>query len=151
MRPPKPFEDAAPSTQAWWGCHGLVYFLGVGEPLLAIKIGMLAVTKGNELPSALRKRLESIQSSNHELVYVIGLVHFAEGKHPTRDAEELERALHIEFKHLARFKPNTRGAEWFNPGTDLVARISSLAQPHTAFNVPRTVGSLIASLQNVAP
>ena len=142
MRLTKSFEEASPSTQAWWSCSGLVYFLGVGRPTIAVKIGMLAISKGNSLQTALARRLSSIQSSNHELVYVLGLVHFTEGKHPTKDAEDLERSLHLEFAHLARFEVNTRGAEWFNADSELLAKVQEQSRPHTEFGVPHTIGTL---------
>lgn len=143
MLPTKSFDEASPSTQAWWSCPGLVYFLGVGQPTTAVKIGMLAITGSQTLPTALARRLSSIQSSNHELVYVLGLVHLTEGRHPTKDAEDLERSLHLEFEHLARFKLNTRGAEWFNASPELLHKVQSQSQPHTAFaGVPYAVGSL---------
>jgi len=145
VRPTKAFEEASTSTKAWWSCPGLVYFLGVGKPtVVAIKIGMLAITGGAEPKVALARRLASLQSSNHELVYVLGFKHFKDGKHPTKDAEDLERKLHLEFEYLARFKMNTRGAEWFNAAPELLTEIQSLSQPLGELGISRTtMGTLI--------
>lgn len=143
MQPTRDPALASPSTLAWWSCPGLVYFLSVGEPIVAIKIGMLAVTPKTNLKSALVRRLSSIQSSNHELVSVFGLIHLTEGPYPTKDAEDLERKLHLEFQYLGRFKVGTRGAEWFNSAPELLERIRSLAVPPDRLGLPRTVGALI--------
>lgn len=120
MRPTKPFHEAAESTREWWSCPGLLYFLGVGEPTVAVKIGMLAITSKTDPRSAMARRLANIQSSNHELVYVLGVVIRNDGPHPTKDTEDHERELHQEFQHLARFSANSRGAEWFNAAPELL-------------------------------
>ena len=144
MHPTKSPELASESTLAWWRCPGLVYFLSVGNPITAVKIGMLAVTPKTDLRSALVRRLSSIQSSNHELVEVFGLVHLCEGEYPTKAAEDLERELHRDFQDLGRFKVGTRGAEWFNPSPALFARIKELAAKSAEeLGLPRTVGTLI--------
>jgi hypothetical protein len=104
---------------------------------------MLAVTPKIDLRSAMARRLASIQSSNHELVYVLGVIVRTEGLHPTKDTEDHERQLHLEFKHLARFTANTRGAEWFNAAPELLERIRGISQPPSAVGVPETVGSLL--------
>ena len=143
MRPTKAFEQAAPSTQRWWSSPGLLYFLAVGEPEIAIKIGMLALARGQSPAEGMRRRLSQIQSSNHELVYVLGVIHFRDGKHPTKDAEDLERELHEKYRHLARFAAETRGAEWFNSSSELLANINELTRPHQAIAVPRYVGVLV--------
>jgi hypothetical protein len=142
VQPTKPFELASPSTQAWWSCPGLLYFLGVGNPPTAIKIGMLALTNGQSPEAGMNRRLSSIQSSNHELVYVLGVVHFKEGRHPTKDAEDKERELHLQFEKLARFKLGSRGAEWFNVSAELQAAISALAEPPESLGIARTIGQL---------
>jgi len=143
MRPTRDPKHASPSTLAWWQCPGLVYFLTVGEPIVAVKIGMLAITPKTNIKSALVRRLSSIQSSNHELVTVLGLVHFTSGQYPTKDAEDLERKLHIEFQHLGRFKVGTRGAEWFTCSSELLDRIRALSVAPESLGLPRAVGELI--------
>jgi hypothetical protein len=130
---------AAPSTRRWWACPGVVYFLGVGDPIIAVKIGMLAVTGHLTLESAVRRRLAHIQTSNHEPVQVLGLIDFSTGDFPTRDAETRGRELHLEFSHLARFKAGTKGAEWFDCSPDLLNRISEISAAPEALGVPRCI------------
>lgn len=144
MRSTKAPELASPSTLAWWRCPGLVYFLTVGNPIIAVKIGMLAVTSKTTLRSALVRRLSSIQSSNHELVEVLGVVHFTDGDYPSKDAEDLERQLHNEFQDLAIFKTGTRGAEWFTSAPGLILRIKALTATPESLGLPRAVGTLIS-------
>lgn len=139
MREPKAPELASPSTQKWWSCPGVVYFFGVGNPMVAVKIGMLAITSKLTLESAVRRRLAQIQTSNHEPVQVIGLTSFDAGAFPTREAEIFERQLHIEFEHLARFKPGTKGSEWFHSTPELLLRISAISVPPERLNVPRYI------------
>ena len=140
MRPTKDPDLASESTREWWSCPGVVYFLAVGSPIAAVKIGMFAVTKKTNLKSALVRRLSSIQSSNHELVEVLRLVHFADGKYPSKDAEDFERELHKEFDRLARFKPGTRGAEWFTASPDLLTRVCELGTQPELMGLPKSVG-----------
>lgn len=143
MRPTKPFHEASESTRAWWSCPGLLYFLGVGQPTVAVKIGMLAITPKSDVRSSMARRLASIQSSNHELVYVLGVVIRKAGLHPTKDTEDHERELHREFRHLARFTSNSRGAEWFNAAPELLERIRAISQLPSQAGVPETVGSRV--------
>jgi len=146
MRPTKPAESASESTLEWWSCPGVVYFLTVGDPILAVKIGMFAVTAKTNLKSAMVRRLSSIQSSNHELVQVHRVRTFTEGDYPTKEAEDFERQLHNEFSHLARFKPGTRGAEWFDASSELLTRIAEIASPPESFDLPKMIGE-----RNVEP
>jgi hypothetical protein len=139
MRAPKEPELAFPSTQTWWACHGVAYFLGVGDPVVAVKIGVLAITSQFTLKSAVRRRLAQIQTSNHEPVQILGLKLFESGRFPTRDPEVLERQLHIEFSHLARFKPGTKGSEWFHSSPQLFQRIAELLVPPEQLDVPRYI------------
>lgn len=89
------------------------------------------------------RRLASIQSSNHELVYVLGVVVREDGKHPTKDTEDEERRLHLEFRHIARFNANTRGAGWFNAAPELLERIQVISVPPLQAGVPEVIGSLV--------
>jgi hypothetical protein len=138
MKPPKAATLASESTRKWWSCPGFIYFLAAGKPPKAIKIGMAAITGKHTLQSALVRRVAQIQSSNHELIEVLGAIHFTEGEFPTRDADARERELHIEFKHLQRFKSYLRGAEWFTPAPELHARIEEIAARPEALGLPKT-------------
>lgn len=144
MRAPKDPSLASLHTQEWWACPGVVYFLGVGSPVVAVKIGMLAITAKFTLQSAVCRRLSQIQTFNHEPVHVLGLKPFLSGAFPTREAEALERELHIEFAHLARFKPGTKGSEWFNSSSQLLQRISEVAVPPEQLGVSRCI-AVVAS------
>jgi len=104
---------------------------------------MLAITADLDKTAAMHRRLASIQSSNHELVYVLGAIHFTDGPHPTKDAEDLERQLHKKFDYLARFTAGTRGAEWFNASNDLIAEIKARARHPDVLGLPRTVARLV--------
>lgn len=139
MRPPKLPESASPFTRKWWASPGIVYFLGVGEPTVAVKIGMLAITERLTLGSAMCRRLSQIQTSNHEPVQVLGIIQFLTEEFPTRSAEARERELHIEFAHLARFKPGTKGAEWFNSSPGLLAKIAAISKTPEALGIPRSI------------
>lgn len=142
MRPPKSADLASDSTRQWWACPGVVYFLGVGDPVIAVKIGMLAVTRQLSLESALRRRLSQIQTSNHEPVHVLGVIHFSDGEYPTRDAEIRERELHLEFEHLARFKSGTKGAEWFHSSEELLAKIQEVSAAPETLGLPRCIATV---------
>jgi hypothetical protein len=97
MKPPKATTDS-PSQAAWWGWPGILYFFAAGDPPVAIKIGVAALTNECSLQACVRRRFEQIQSSNHETIELLGLICFCEGQYPTRSAEVLERELHIQFE-----------------------------------------------------
>ena len=137
MRPPKDASFAAPSTVKWWSCPGVVYFLGVGSPTIAVKIGMLAITEKLNIQTAVARRIGQMQTSNHEPIQVLGLISFSNCDHPTRQAEIVERELHIKYAHLARFKSGTKGSEWFNSSPELLAEISDISLQPESVGVPR--------------
>lgn len=91
VKPPKQANLAVPSTQKWWACPDVVYFLGAGSPIVIIKIGRFSIPATMTLKSALLRRLRQIQGSNHEAIQVFGLVQITTGEFPTRQTEELER------------------------------------------------------------
>lgn len=138
MKPPKPAELAAESTRRWWSHPGVVYFVAAGKPPKAVKIGMAARTGSHSLKDALVRRMAQIQSSNHELIELLGIMQFETGDFPTRDAEVLERELHHEFRHLQRFQKYLRGSEWFNSSPELLARIEAIAVKPEILGLPRT-------------
>ena len=142
MRPPKDPSLAAPSTIKWWSCPGVVYFLGVGSPTVAVKIGMLAITEKLNLQTAVARRVGQMQTSNHEPIEVLGIIAFGNCDHPTRQAEIVERELHLKYAHSARFKSGTKGAEWFNSTPELLAEISKISVSPESVGIPRCYAAL---------
>lgn len=136
MNPPKDPALAAQSTRDWWSRPGIVYFVAAGEPAVAIKIGMTTQGPHQTLVEAVSKRLKAIQTGNHELIRLIGIVHITEREYPSRDAEILERELHLEFAHLARFNHGCPGAEWFTAHQSLIERIESISSSPQEFGLP---------------
>ncbi len=122
---------------AWERSPGYVYFMAAGNPCVAIKIG---ITKTSQL----RQRLGSIQGSNHEPLTLLGVIPFAEGERPMKDAEQKERELHSLFAHLQRFETGWVGSEWFTPAPDLRSFIAE----HAA--APKTLG-LVESVARHGP
>ncbi len=122
---------------AWERSPGYVYFMAAGNPCVAIKIG---ITKTSQL----RQRLGSIQGSNHEPLTLLGVIPFAEGKHPMKDAQRKERELHGLFAHLQRFEKGWVGSEWFTPAPDLRSFITEHAE------APETLG-LVESIARPGP
>lgn len=85
------------------------------------------------------RRLSQIQSSNHERIRLLGVIQFTHdtyGECPTWYADAKERELHNEFGHLCRFAVYTRGAEWFNPSSELLVRIEQIATKPEALHLP---------------
>jgi hypothetical protein len=109
---------------------------------------MAAITAKHSLKSAVVRRVAQIQSSNHELIELLGVIHFTQGEYPSRDADAYERELHNEFRHLQRFKSYFRGAEWFTPSPALFTRIDAIAAKPEAVGLPRTF-SFLATRDNV--
>jgi hypothetical protein len=126
--------------RAWWACPGFLYFLAVGpDPHFAIKIGVAAQTGTSTPMGSLKRRLDQIQSSNHEPIQVLGLIYYDKANHeyPMWHADAMERRLHNEFQHLARFARDTRGSEWFTSAPALLARIKEISKPPDHFGLPR--------------
>lgn len=144
MRPPKDPSLASPSTLKWWRCQGVVYFLGVGDPISAIKIGMLAVTETFNFQTAVMRRVGQMQTSNHEPIQILGIIQFSESEFPTRTAEATERELHLKYAHLARFRPGTKGSEWFNCSAELLEEISNISVLPETLGIPRCIAALSA-------
>jgi hypothetical protein len=139
VKPPKETTDS-PIQQKWWANPGLVYFFAAGRPPVAIKIGVASVS--STLSQAIRSRQRSLQTSNHELIELLGIIQFSEGGYPTRQAEVLERELHLRFAASQRFKQHACGAEWFKPTNDILTYIEGNAVPPEALNLPRWVSML---------
>jgi hypothetical protein len=147
MKPPKPPSESSPSTREWLSCAGVLYFLAVGDPFIAIKIGVAAQTGTKDLRSTVERRLDQIQSSNHEPIQLLGIIHFEKSayEYPMWHADALERELHNEFQPLARFARDTRGSEWFSVSEDLLNRIKKLSVPPESLGLPRFFCNPIAS------
>jgi hypothetical protein len=142
MRPPKDPSLAAPSTIKWWSCPGVLYFLGVGDPIVAVKIGMLAITENLNLQTAVARRVGQMQTSNHEPIQILGLMSFLDCDFPTRTAETRERELHIKYAHQARFKAGTKGSEWFNSSAELLDEILAISVRPESLGIPRCFASI---------
>lgn len=99
-------DGPADNQLKWWRSPGVIYFLAAGTPATAIKIGV--TTRATMLD-----RMKKTQAHNHEHVELLGVIRFSDGEYPTRDAEEHASRLHGEYAHLCRFKPHTRGSDWF--------------------------------------
>jgi hypothetical protein len=109
---------AAPTFRdPWYFKPGYVYFLGAGDPLKAIKIGVTVA-------SGFRARLRGHQSSNHEPLRVLGIVEFTSNGKNMRLAEALERELHVRFARHQRFQASWVGSEWFNPHQEILDYIA---------------------------
>lgn len=142
MKPPKPIEAYSASTVAFYKPPGVIYFIAAGDPPVAIKIGMASVS--GDLRAAITRRLSQIQSSNHTLIRLLGVIQFTHdthGPHPTREAEAMEQHLHKEFDSLRLFAPYMRGAEWFKPDEVLLKRIDEIATKPEALQLPKFFSS----------
>jgi hypothetical protein len=107
--------------------EAFVYFMAAGDPPEAVKIG---VTR----PHRMRSRLRSLQTGNHRLLRILGLIHF-EGHRAKRRAEELEGELHARFAAQQRFKPGYVGSEWFSAANELLALIRDQAESPAVYGI----------------
>ena len=119
-------------TDPWYAKPGFVYFVGAGEPLKAIKIGVTLAT-------GFTSRLRHHQSSNHEPLRVLGVIAFTGPGKSMRAAEELERSLHKQFAAHQRFQASWVGSEWFNPHPEIVAYIAKHTVPCSTLNLVESV------------
>ena len=131
-----PTKDSSNDSQLkWWRAPGVIYFLAAGSPAVAIKIGVTT-------RATLLERMKKTQTHNHELIELLGIIRFSDGEFPTREAEDQERILHARFAHLCRFKPHTRGAEWFTTSPELLEMIAESSIPPETLGFPRFVSTL---------
>jgi T5orf172 domain len=119
-------------TDPWYAKPGFVYFIGAGDPLKAIKIGVTLTT-------SFKSRLRGHQSSNHEPLRVLGIIEFSGPDRNMRTAEQLERSLHKQFAAHQRFQAAWVGSEWFNPHQDLLDYIHSNCTSCLDFGLPESV------------
>jgi hypothetical protein len=116
----------------WYRERGVIYFLAVGRPAVAVKIG---VSKAAGVLSRMRKT----QTHNHGLVELLGVIPFDQGEKPLRQAEIAERELHRRFAEVQIFQDGLVGHEWFAASPELLAYISSHSTAPEVLGLPRTV------------
>lgn len=126
----------------WEVQPGFLYFVGAGTPPVAIKIGIS--TQGT-----IRRRLRSLQSSNHEPLHILGLIPFEDIEKPMAAANRLELELHEEFAANRRLIDGP-GNEWFNASEELLTAISERAQPARVFSIPECVATIGPGLRGDA-
>ena len=127
--PPKKLDNR--QVAHWELQPGYVYFIAAGDPPTAIKIGISTA-------GAMRKRLQQHQSSNHEPLYLLGLVYFEGMEKPMVEANKLENELHDRFSGQRRFSTGP-GNEWFSPNEELLAYIEENAKPPADFGLVESV------------
>ena len=103
----------------WEKSPGYVYFIGAGDPVKAVKIG---VTR----QKGMMQRLRHHQSSNHEPLRILAVIPFESTERPMRKAEKKERELRTKFAHLQRFENGWVGSEWFTVSDVLLAEIDKI-------------------------
>ena len=122
-------------TDPWYSKPGFLYFIGAGNPLKAIKIGVA-------IKSGFTQRLRHPQSANHEPLQVLGVIEFSGQDIGMRQAEILERELHKKFHNHQRFLNGWVGSEWFNPAEEILIFMQENASPCEAHNLSATVAKL---------
>ena len=110
----------------------VIYFLAAGDPAAAIKIGVTT-------RSTLLDRMKKTQAHNHEPIELLGVIRFDDGDCPTRDAEDQAQLLRLRFAHLCRFKPHTRGADWFTASPELLKEIAGTTISPENLGFPKSV------------
>ena len=110
------------AQEAWERSPGFVYFIGAGEPPVAVKIGI-------STEATLRTRIKRIQGSNHEKIELLGVIPFRDPEYPMICAESRERELHRKFEKNQRRKKGAAGHEWFDAEKELIAYINNYAEP----------------------
>ena len=125
-------HTTSPRQLEWWAKEAVVYFIGAGRPLIAVKIGVSAW-------ATMARRLRSLQSSNHEPLELLGVIAFREGQYPMQAAERREWELHEKFIALQRAAPDQCGHEWFTASAELLAFINANSRRPEVHKFPRTL------------
>jgi len=122
-------------SDPWYSKPGYVYFIGAGNPLVAIKIGVTIAT-------GFTSRLRNHQSSNHEPLRVLGVIDFTKPGLNMREADKLEQSLHKRFAVHQRFQAFWVGCEWFNPHEEILAYINEHCVPCSSLSLVESVARL---------
>ena len=124
-------------SDAFYLQDAVLYFIAAGRPIQAIKIGVAGRKR-------IENRLRELQSSNHEVLELLGIIEFPKEKFtkPMVDAEARERGFHTQFADLQRLKKWGVGYEWFNPGEGLLHFIAQNTHLPDALKSKTTVTSL---------
>lgn len=105
------------SGDRWERSPGYVYFIGVGVPPTAIKIGV-------STQRDIVRRLSTLQGGNHEPLTLLAVIPFEGGERPMVEAAKREAELHARFAPLQRFRRGWAGSEWFTASPELLDFIS---------------------------
>lgn len=106
------------SGARWERSPGFVYFIAVGQPPVAVKIG---IATQRDLP----RRLSTLQCGNHEPLTLIRVIPVEGQERPMLEAARLEAELHARFAHLQRFRKGWAGSEWFTFTDELQAFVAA--------------------------
>lgn len=106
------------SGERWERSPGYVYFIAVGDPPSAVKIGI-------STQRDIARRLSTLQCGNHEPLTLLGVFPFDSGERPMLKAARREAELHAQFAHLQRFRKGWAGSEWFTASRELLAIIEA--------------------------
>ncbi|MGA2446306.1 MAG: GIY-YIG nuclease family protein [Opitutaceae bacterium] len=129
MKPPADHTTSQRQLD-WWARDAVVYFIGAGQPLVAVKIGVSTW-------STVARRLAALQSSNHEPLELLGVIPYRGIPLPMKEAETRERSLHLQFARWQRTREGKRGYEWFTAVPELLAFIAAETQPPATFGFRR--------------
>ena len=141
METPEASKKSDARYLAFWERQpGFVYFISAGNPAVAVKIGISTA-------ETMRKRLKSHQSSNHEPLYILGLISFSNEEKPMAAANALERQLHEQFSSARRFVLGP-GNEWFNPTADILEYINQHSSAPDIYGLARTIAQIGPRLKN---
>lgn len=129
-------SGAKPGKYADWPSReGIVYFIGAGQPTVAVKIGL--TQKGT-----IEQRLRSIQCANHEPLELLGYL----GPALMPEIEGLEKHLHTQFKTHQRIIDGNVGHEWFTASAALLTFIKENTKQPEENGFPRSVARVCAGV-----
>jgi hypothetical protein len=120
------------SADRWERAPVYVYFIGVGDPPTAIKIGI-------STQHDILRRLGTLQCGNPEPLILLGVTPFEGMDRPMLEASRKEAELHARFAALQRFRKGWAGSEWFTASPELLALISTTATPPQGRGLPTSI------------
>jgi hypothetical protein len=120
------------SGDRWERSPGYVYFIGVGDPPTAVKVGI-------STQRDITRRLSTLQCGNHEPLILLGVIPFEGTERPMLEAAKREAELHGQFAVLQRFRKGWAGSEWFTASPELLELVRSTATPPSQRGLPSTL------------
>ena len=136
-------DEKTLEQEKWERSPGYVYFIGAGDPIKAVKIGV-------SIQLGMVGRLRTHQGSNHEPLKILAVIPFGSVQSPMLEAERKEKELHLKFAHLQRFESGWVGSEWFTATEELLKEIEKIGVKPKEFGIKDSIAKIGPGIKGIS-